>query len=229
MTRHFHEEIQSLKQNLLRMALLVEQAIRHATEALVERNMEKAQEVIRREQDVNHAEIQVDEIGHSLLALDQPVAIDLRRLIMILKINTDLERMGDHAVNIAQRAMRAVKEPNYPIDPLIPKMANASSVMLKNALDAFIHEDVALANSVLASDDEVDEYGDEIYEKYRALMEGDANAVPFGVDMIMVGYNLERVADLASNIAEDTIYIKQGREVRHHHHHGDVEWKPPVD
>lgn len=217
MTRHFHDEIQNLKQSLLRMALLVEEAIRHATEALVDRDMEKAQEVIRREQDVNHSEIQVDEMGHSLLALDQPVAVDLRRLIMILKINTDLERMGDHAVNIAQRAMRAVKEPNYPIDPLIPKMANAASTMLKNALDAFIHEDVELANAVLASDDEVDEYGDEIYEKYRAIMENDANAVPFGVDMIMVGYNLERVADLASNIAEDTIYIKQGREVRHHH------------
>ncbi len=225
MTRHFHEEIQDLKQHLLRMAILVEEGIRKATEALVERNIEKAQEVIRREQDVNHAEIQVDEIGHSLLALDQPVAVDLRRLIMILKINTDLERMGDHAVNIAQRAIRAVKEPSYPIDPLIPKMANASSMMLKNALDAFIHEDVEMANAVLASDDEVDLYGDQIYEKYRALMESEANAVPFGVDMIMVGYNLERVADLASNIAEDTIYIKQGREVRHHHHQtGD--WKP---
>ena len=226
MTRHFHEEIQNLKQSLLHMALLVEVAIRQATEALVERNAEKAQEVIRREQEVNHAEIQVDEIGHGLLALDQPVAIDLRRLIMILKINTDLERMGDHAVNIARRAMRAVKEPGYPIDPLIPKMANAASVMLKNALDSFIHEDVEMANSVLASDDEVDRYGDEIYEKYRALMESEASAVPFGVDMIMVGYNLERVADLASNIAEDTIYIKQGREVRHHA--GD-EWKPPTE
>ncbi len=222
MTRHFHEEIQNLRESLLRMALLVEEALRKSTEALVERDMAKAQEVIRREQDVNHAEIEVDEIGHGLLALDQPVAVDLRRLIMILKINTDLERMGDHAVNIAQRAMRAVKEPNHPVDTLIPKMAQAARAMLKNALDAFIHEDVEMANAVLASDDEVDAYGDEIYEKYRVIMENDATAVPFGVDMIMVGYNLERVADLASNIAEDTIYIKQGREVRHHA--GD-DWK----
>jgi phosphate transport system protein len=224
MTRHFHEEIQSLRESLLRMALLVEDALRKSVEALVDRDMAKAQEVIRREQEVNHAEIQVDEIGHGLLALDQPVAVDLRRLIMILKINTDLERMGDHAVNIAQRAMRAVKEPNHPVDPLIPKMAHAALAMLKSALDAFIHEDVEMANAVLASDDEVDTYGDEIYEKYRVLMESDASAVPFGVDMIMVGYNLERVADLASNIAEDTIYIKQGREVRHHA--GD-DWKAP--
>jgi phosphate transport system protein len=85
-----------------------------------------------------------------------------------------------------------------------------------------------MANAVLASDDEVDQYGDEIYEKYRALMENEASAVPFGVDMIMVGYNLERVADLASNIAEDTIYIKQGREVRHHHHQSDPDWKSPA-
>jgi phosphate transport system protein len=227
MTRHFHDEIQGLKQHLLRMALLVEEGIRNATEALVERDLQKAQQVMNREKDVNHAEIEVDEMGHSLLALDQPVAVDLRRLIMILKINTDLERMGDHAVNIAQRAIRAVKEPKYPVDPLIPKMANAASSMLKNALDAFVHEDVQMANAVLASDDEVDRYGDEIYEKYRALMEGEGGAVPFGVDMIMVGYNLERVADLASNIAEDTIYIKQGREVRHHHHYSD-EGKNPT-
>jgi phosphate transport system protein len=215
MKRHFHDDLKVLKQELLKMGLLVEEAIQKSTEALIERNLTQANEVFANEDKVNRLEIEIDEKGHSLLAMEQPVAVDMRLLTMILKINTTLERIGDHAVNIAQRAERIIQDASGKIEAPVREMAGAAKEMLKNALDSFVNEDVALAESVLKSDDQVDQYDHQVYLSAKEYMMDHPSTVEYGINLMMVAYNLERTADLACNIAEDVIYIKQGREVRH--------------
>lgn len=216
MERHFHEQLVELKQVLLRMGLLVEEAIRRSMEALVARDKEKANQVLQKEDEINRLEISIDQKALSLLALEQPVAIDLRRIVMIIKINNDLERMGDHAVNIAQRAIRLKDAPDPQIMEYLKKMSKAAQEMVRGALDAFIQEDTELARRVLNQDDIVDTLNDDVYFKSKKFMEDNPANVELGFCFSLVAYNLERVADLASNIAEDVIYIKQGKEVRHH-------------
>lgn len=216
MTRHFHDELQGLKAQLLQMGILVEEAIEKSIEALLERNPKIALDVIEEEKVINQFEIDIDDKGHALLALDQPMAADLRFITAILKINNDLERMGDHAVNIAERAFILMKEPPLKKNLLISEMAGATLKMLAESIDAFMNSDNDLARSVLKQDDEIDAYNDNLFSKVQELMQTDHSFVTIGMNLVMIGHNLERIADLANNIAEDVIYMKEGKEVRHH-------------
>ncbi|MBF0254376.1 MAG: phosphate signaling complex protein PhoU [Candidatus Omnitrophica bacterium] len=218
MHRHFHEELEGLKEYILKMALLVEESVKAAVDAFLELDSAKHDAVMSHEEQINAMEIEVDDRGHRLLGLEQPVAVDLRRIIMILKINTDLERMNDHAVNVVERSRRGAGPIPGEIRHIIRSMGEAAMGMLKNAIDSFVREDAELARAVLKSDDVVDDYNDQIYRELVDFMgrSPGEHAGSAGIDIAMVAYNLERVADLASNIAEDVIYIKQGKEVRHH-------------
>jgi phosphate transport system protein len=216
MERHFQEEFKALREKLFQMGLLVEGAIEKAVEALLKRSSELASQVFEEEKIINQLEIEIDEKGHSLFALCQPVASDLRLLTMILKINTDLERMGDHAVNIAQKSQVLIEEAFLKTSFPLEAMTGSVQRMVRNALDSFMNENVDLARKVLASDDAVDDYNDRLYTDMTDLMQEDPSKVRQALSLVMIGHNLERVADLANNIAEDTIYLKQGKEVRHH-------------
>ena len=198
------------------MGLLVEGAIEKSFEALAERSEERAKTVLEDEKTINQLEIEIDDKGHAMFALGQPMAGDLRLLTMILKINTDLERMGDHAVNIAQKSQYLFTQTPLEISIPLSEMARATQKMVRDALDCFMNENVDLARKVLESDDKIDDYNDKIYEGLAGLMEKDPSTVRRALCYVMIGRNLERIADLANNIAEDTIYLKQGKEVRHH-------------
>ncbi len=215
MERHFHEELRKLKEKLLRMGVLVEESIATAVKALFDRDAYLPEEVFEGEETINQLEIEIDGDGHGLLALGQPMAVDLRMITMILKINTDLERMGDHAVNIAERALLLVKEPPLKMNVHLPEMAEAAQKMVHDALDSFIKGDAQTARSVLKRDDEVDAYNDGLYSQLTNIMEKEPLLTKTGLNLVMVGHNLERIADLANNVAEDVIYMKQGKEVRH--------------
>lgn len=214
MKRHFHEELEDFKKQLLEMSELVKEAIEAAIEGLLFKKTESAEKVFEMEKKINHLEIEIDDKGHSLLALGQPMANDLRLLTAILKMNTDLERLGDHAVNIAERAIQLAGEPCLKTN-ILPEMTLAVEKMLKDALEAFLSEDVELARQVLQADDEVDAYNDLLYARLEAMMEKDPAIIKAGMKLARIGHDLERIADLANNIAEDVIYLKQGKEVRH--------------
>jgi len=216
MERHFAEELQKLKQKLFQMGLLVEGAIEKSLEALTERSEDRVKSVLEDEKIINSLEIEIDENGHTLLALVQPMARDLRLITMTLKINTDLERMGDHAVNIAEKSQFLIGEPPLKLDFPLEAMAEAVKKMVRDALDCFMNENVDLARKVLQSDDKIDEYNDRLFMDMVALMEKDPSVIRRALNVLMIGRNLERIADLSNNIAEDTIYMKQGKEVRHH-------------
>ena len=214
--RHFDEELKKLKEKLFKMGLLVEKAIENASTALFKRDSALAQSVIKGDQEINVYEIEVDELGHELMARYQPAAVDLRLLTMVLKITNDLERMGDQAVNIAEKALVINQEP--PLKPYqdLPKMADEARRMVRDALDAFMENDPDKAKIILEQDDTIDRYNDKIYEEIQTILVDKPQHIRTGISLIMVSHNLERVADLATNIAEDVIYLKKGIDVRHH-------------
>ncbi|MBI4114979.1 MAG: phosphate signaling complex protein PhoU [Candidatus Omnitrophica bacterium] len=216
MKRHLDDELKRLKDKLFRMGLQAEEAIVKASKALFERDSKLAEAVIKGDQEINLAEIEIDELGHELIALHQPTAVDLRFITMVLKINSDLERMGDQAVNIAEKAIKINQEP--PAKPYIdlPKIAETARGMVRDALDAFMKQDAAKAKEILEKDDVIDEINDRVYEDVQKLMREKPDTIPQGVALIMVSHNLERLADLATNIAEDVIYLTRGIDVRHH-------------
>ncbi len=216
MKRHFDDELKRLKEKLFRMGLQVEETVGKAAQALFERDQKKAEEVMKGDQEINLCEIEIDELGHELIALYQPTAVDLRFITMVLKINNDLERMADQAVNIAEKAIEIMKEP--PMKPYVdlPKAADAARGMVREALKAFMDRDPAKAKEILERDDVVDEINDRIYAEVQELMLKKPESIRQGVALIMVSHNLERVADLATNIAEDVIYVSRGIDVRHH-------------
>ncbi len=216
MDHPFHEELKLLKQKLMQMSFLVDEAVAKACESLLLRDDKLAAEVIEGEEVINNLEIEIDDKGHSLFALGQPMAVDLRLTTMILKMNTDLERIGDHAVNIAEKTLFILKNPEIKMDDSLQKMVYAAQKMLRDALDAFLKEDANLALSVLKRDDEVDNYNRNLYDQLSDIMEAQSSAVEVGINLLMISHNLERIADLACNVAEDVIYLKQGKEVRHH-------------
>ena len=216
MERHFAEELKTLKQKLFQMGLLVEGAIEKSFEVLSERSEDRIKAVFEDEKTINSLEIEIDEKGHAMFALVQPMAGDLRLLTMILKINTDLERMGDHAINIAEKSQYLLSQPPLKLDIPLADMSQATQKMVRDALDCFMNENVELARKVLEGDDKIDDYNDKIYLDMAALMEKDPSSVRRALCYVMISRNLERISDLANNIAEDTIYLKQGKEVRHH-------------
>jgi phosphate transport system protein len=214
--RHFIEELEDLQGRLLEMGSLVESAIHHSMLALVERSEEMARQVLRNEDRINHLEVEIDELAVRLLALQQPMAKDLRLLTAAIKINTDLERMGDLAVNIEERSIALMHRP--PIKPLIdiPQMAHTVESMVRKSLDAFVKREPELARSVLLSDDVVDRLRDSIHNELVSFMQKDPAAIPQALDLILVARHLERIADHATNIAEDTLFLVKGVDVRHH-------------
>ncbi|MBI3313440.1 MAG: phosphate signaling complex protein PhoU [Candidatus Omnitrophica bacterium] len=217
MKRHLDDELKKLKDKLFKMGLLVEEALDHATAAVFERDSAKAEAVLRRDQEINLYEIEIDELGHELIALYQPAAIDLRLITMVLKITNDLERMGDQAVNIAEKAMVINQEPPLKTyQDELHKMAEVALKMVRDSLNAFMEKDHERAKAILEEDDVIDRINDQVYENLQKMLGENPEKIRVGLSLIMISHNLERVADLATNIAEDVIYLKRGIDVRHH-------------
>lgn len=214
--RRFEEELEELKDKLLEMSGLVESAVYRSVLVLTEGDSEQAQQVLKNERRINQMEIEIDDAATSLLALQQPMAIDLRFLTAAIKINNDLERMGDLAVNIVERALALMQQPT--VKPLIdvPHMGKLVESMVRKSLDAFVRKDSDLARNVLASDDAVDDLRDTIYQELIRTMQEEPNNTPQCVNLMFVARNLERIADHATNIAEDVLFLVQGVDVRHH-------------
>jgi len=214
--RHFSIELEELNQKLLQMGGLVESAIHRSVRSLVEQDRELAEEVIRDEPRINQIEMEIDGLVTRLLALRQPVARDLRLLTAALKINTDLERIGDLAVHVAERSLSLMHHPLVKPMTDIPKMASLVQSMLLKCLDAFVQGDADLAHSVLLADDEVDELRDAVYADLLQVMQRDPSVLTAAIDLLFVARNLERIGDHATNIAEDVVFLIKGIDVRHH-------------
>lgn len=216
MERHFDEELKSLKEKLLRMSSLVEECISTAIKALLERNADLAYKVIKSDDAINMLEIEIDDLCLKLLALYQPTAGDLRFITSTMKINSDLERIGDLGVNIAQRTLDLLKVPPLKLRIDIPKMATAAQQMLKDSLNAFVNKDSKLGYEVCKRDDEVDDLNHEIFMELLQCKPQDQNSVERVIDLILVAKNLERIADHSTNICEDVIYMVDGKVIKHH-------------
>ncbi|HEX4228223.1 MAG TPA: phosphate signaling complex protein PhoU [Bryobacteraceae bacterium] len=216
MLRHFEQDLDKLKAKLLEMSALVESAVYRSVQGVVEKNEELAQQVLKNEARINQLEIEVDDMAISLLALQHPLAQDLRLVTAAIKINNDLERMGDLSVSIAQSAIALIREPV--IRPLIdiPHIAGLAQSMVRKALDAFVNRDAELARSVLASDDAVDNMRTASYHELISFMEKNPAHIPQALNLLTVVRNLERIADHSTNIAEDVLFLVKGIDVRHH-------------
>jgi phosphate transport system protein len=215
MHRHFDEELETLKQTLLAMGDLVEDQVRRVMRALLEGEDTLAQEVIERDRQVNAYDVEVDETCVNLLALHQPAAGDLRVITTTMKIVTDLERIGDQAVNIAQRVLELNREP--PVKPYIdlPRMAERAQRMVKGSLDAFVGRDTQLARRVCAEDAEVDALREQIFRELLTYMLEDPRTIPRAIRLILISRFLERIGDHATNIAEMVVYMVEGKMIRH--------------
>src|SRR5262245_16918802 len=214
---HFEDDLRALKNRLLSMGALVEERVRKAVQALMERRVEVAEHVIAGDQEVNDLQIEIDDRCLKLLALQQPMASDLRLIMSAVKINADLERIGDQAVNIAENATLLLAHP--PLKPLLdlPRMAEIAQQMTRDSLDSFVRRDSALARHVLERDDEVDQLKDQNFRVLLTYMMADPGTIERALALILVARNLERIADHATNIAEDVIFLVEAKDVRHHH------------
>ena len=217
MERHFDEELKLLKQKLLEMADLSLEMIGFSIRSLTERDQALGEQTLRIEDRVNHMEVEIEEEVLNLLALRQPAARDLRFLTAVLKINNDLERIADQACNIAETVFYLLQEPPLKV-PLIdiPMMAALSQKMVKESMDAFVNHDPVLAHAVCEHDDEVDWINDQIFRVLLTCMMENAKSITRAVDLILVSRNLERIADHATNIGEEVIFIEEGKNIKHH-------------
>jgi phosphate transport system protein len=218
LTTVLEDKIAGLKQQLFTMAGIVEEMIANSVKALVGKDAALAEQVIGTDEDrVNRLEIENEDAAINMVALYQPEASNLRTIAMIIKINNDLERLGDHAVNIAEAAQFLMGRPA--VKPLvdIPKMADHAIAMLKDALDAFTRNDAELAKSVCSRDSIVDELNNTVKQDLAKVMSADPSTIDRALKLMMVSLNLERIADLATNIAEDVIYIATGQVIKHGH------------
>jgi phosphate transport system protein len=215
MKKHYREELGSLRETVLRMGGLVEQMTHRAIQALVERKIEMLPEVTAMEAQVNQLHIDIDEICLEMIALRQPTAADLRFITAAMKINTDMERIGDQAINITERAEFLLTVP--PVKPLIdiPRMAEIAKEMLRDALDAFVNGNDALAYETIKKDDLVDQLKDQIFRELLTFMMADTSTIQRALDLVLVSRHVERIADHATNICEDVIFMIQGKDVRH--------------
>lgn len=217
MERHFHQELETLKEQLLRMGGRAEAIVNKAVEALKRRDVELAHAVFEDDRFLDQMEIDIEERCVSLLALQQPMAGDLRFITAALKISNDLERVGDHAVNIAEGAVALAGMPQ--LKPLvdIPRMADLALAMLREALDAFVHRDSATARRICLRDDDVDDLNRQLFRELVSYMIEDPSTVSRALELIRVAHNLERVADMATNVAEEVVFIAEARIIKHHH------------
>lgn len=215
MKKHYSEQLAGLRERVLRMGGLVEQMTRRVVQALVERDVGILPEVRAMETQVNQLHIEIDEACIELIALRQPAAVDLRFIAAAMKINTDMERIGDQAINITERAEVLLTVP--PLKPLIdiPRMADIAQEMLKASLDAFVNGDDALALETIRRDDEVDQLKDQVFRELLTYMMADPSTIPRAMELILVSRHLERIGDHATNICEDVIFMVKGKDVRH--------------
>jgi phosphate transport system protein len=213
--RHFQEELEALKQRLLIMGGLAEERTSTAVRAMVRRDMRLVEEVLHGDEPINRLHIEIDSRAFTLLALHQPMAVDLRAIVAALKIDTDLERVGDLAVNIAEATVRYLQ--HDPVKPLVdlPRMSAIAESMLRDALDAFVRQDTALAQSVLDRDDQLDQLKDQVFRELLTYMLGEPETIEPSLELILVSRHLERIGDHATNIAEDVIFMVSARDVRH--------------
>jgi phosphate transport system protein len=216
MERHFDEELKDLKEKLLRMAALTEESIATAIKALKDRDEALVGRVLELEDRINRIELEIDEVCMRLLALRQPMASDLRFITSAMKIGSELERIGDQAVNIAERTTELLKVPQ--LKPLIdiPRMASLAQVMVVDSINAFVNRDAEQARRICESDDEVDQLNQQIFRELLTYMMEDPTTIARAVELILIGRHLERIADHATNIGEDVIYLVKGKSIKHH-------------
>jgi len=213
--RHFEEDLGTLKTRLLEMGGLAEERLRMAMRGLVDRDSRLLEKVLAGDGDINHLHLEVDDRCFKLLALQQPLAVDLRAIVAAVKINSELERVGDLAVNIAEAATRALQF--APVKELIdiPRMALIAQEMLRDALDAYVRRDTTLAQKVLTRDDELDTLKTLVFRELLGMMVRDQAIINASLDLILISRHLERTGDHATNIAEDVIFMVSARDVRH--------------
>lgn len=214
--RHFQEELELLKSHLVAMSGIAEESVRVAVEALIERNSEKAQDVLIRDEKLDELELTIDDLAINLLALQQPMARDLRFITAAMKIGNDLERVGDHAVNIAEELEFLMQAAPFPMLPELEEMARIATEMLSDALDAFVQGNSALARAVVQRDDRVDELHENNFRILLTHMMEDPRRITAGMDLFLVSGNIERIADLATNVAEEVVFFVEGRTIKHH-------------
>ena len=214
--RHFHDQLSQLKKRLLEMSERSEALVELSMQAVLEGDVTKAQTVIAGDRELDQMELELEEMAVQLLALQQPMARDLRVIISAIKITSDLERVGDHAVNIAQAATRIARSSsNVSADPALEDMARRARQMLSDALDSFVRGDGALGRDVCRRDDQVDSLHDSIFRILLTHMMSDPRTINLSLDFMTVSRNLERVADLATNIAEDAVFVAEGKTIKH--------------
>jgi phosphate transport system protein len=215
MERHFERNLEELKERLLWMGGLAERAAHQSVHSIIEADEELAQSVIVEENAINELQIEIDERVVQLLALQQLMAADLRFVVAVARINYDLERIGDLAVNIAQSAQRIMRHPRVKPYVDLPRMGDLAEKMMRDSLDSLVRRDVELARAVLSRDDHVDRLRDQIFRELLSYMMGDSSVVFSAFELILAAQNIERIADHATNIAEDVIYMVAGSDVRH--------------
>jgi phosphate transport system protein len=213
---HFQKELETLKENLLLMATLVEEAVRNSVQSIVQRDTALAQRTFDGEDRINKLEITIDDMCLKLLALRQPMAVDLRFITSAMKIITDLERIGDQAVNIAERAVSLNQDTQLKPYIDIPRMTEIAQTMVKDVLDAFVNGDSKMARSVCERDDVVDGLNDQVFRELLTFMIEDPKTITRAVHLMIVSRCLERIADHATNIAEDVIFMVDARVIKHH-------------
>jgi len=216
MERHFDQDLNLLKDKLIQMAGLSESNIYLAIKLLTERNETLNNQIQEQEQRINALQLEIDNFCLKLLALHQPVAFDLRFITSAMRINAELERIGDQAINITQSALELIRQPM--LKPLvdIPKMAELVQSMVKDSLDSFVKQDSQKAREILKRDDQIDNYKDQIFRELLTFMLQDPTTIPRALQLILISRHLERIADHSTNIAEDVVYLVEGKDIRHH-------------
>ncbi len=214
--RHFHEELENLKSHLVAMSGLAEESVRKAVLALLERDPDKARSVVEHDERIDELELAIDDLAINLLALQQPMAKDLRFITAAMKISNDLERVGDHAVNIAEALEYLLQSAPFSMLPELEEMVRIATDMLSDALNAFVLSDNKLARAVVSRDDRVDDLHENNFRILLTHMMEDPRKITAGMDLLLVSGNIERIADLATNIAEEVVFFVEGRSIKHH-------------
>jgi len=215
MAKHFDRELNKLKKKILSLGALVEERVYLAIKAIENRDPDLAERIIRTDHEIDETEVEVEEECLKILALYQPVAIDLRFIVTVIKINNDLERIGDQAVNIAERIQSIAKHPNISFSFDYTEMAEIAAAMLKQSLDAFVNLDIDTAFRVLTLDDEVDEIQSNAYSQIKPAMRRHPDEMTYLINLYLISRHLERIADHATNISEEVIYLIEGEIIRH--------------
>jgi phosphate transport system protein len=215
--KHLERDLEHLHRHILALSASVEETIDRAGRALRERRRDLADQVLAGDDEIDRRDVEIEEECLKMLALHQPVAIDLRRIAAVLKINSDLERIGDLAANIAERAKFLIDHPEFPIPAKLERMIELSTMMVRGALDAFVNLDAKAARRICGLDDEVDRYNRDIIDELYQAMKRDTDLIPAAMHCFSASRHVERIADHATNIAEDVIYLVEGEIARHKH------------